>query len=283
MRRPMKIAWIGTGVMGAPMAGHLAAAGHNVTVYNRTRAKAEATGLPVGDTPAAGADGADAVFACVGNDDDLRQVTLGTDGCFAAMREDAVFVDHTTVSATIARELAELRRLVVDAPVSGGQAGAEAGKLAAMCGGSAEAMAAAEPLMQAYAARIVHVGGPGAGQQTKMANQIAIAGVIQGVAEALRFSQRSGLDTDKVLDAISGGAAQSWQMVNRWQSMSEDRFDFGFAVDWMRKDLGLALAEARGNGAALPVAALVDQFYAEVQAMGGARQDTSSLVRRLPK
>jgi 3-hydroxyisobutyrate dehydrogenase len=167
--------------------------------------------------------------------------------------------------------------------VSGGQAGAEAGKLAVMCGGSAAAVAAAEPLIQAYAARIVHVGGPGAGQQTKMVNQIAIAGVIQGVAEALRFAQASGLDTDKVLDAISGGAAQSWQMVNRWQSMAEDRFDFGFAVDWMRKDLGLALAEARANGAALPVAALVDQFYAEVQAMGGNRQDTSSLVRRLPK
>ena len=269
--------------MGAPMAGHLAAAGHEVTVFNRTRTKAEATGLSVADTPAAAADGADAVFACVGNDNDLRQVTLGTDGCLTAMREGAVFVDHTTVSAEIARELADARALVVDAPVSGGQAGAELGKLAVMCGGSDEAVAAARPLMEAYAARIVHVGGPGAGQQTKMVNQIAIAGVIQGVAEALRFAQKSGLDTDKVLDAISGGAAQSWQMVNRWQSMAEDRFDFGFAVDWMRKDLGLALAEARANGAALPVAALVDQFYAEVQAMGGNRQDTSSLVRRLPK
>ena len=279
----MRIGWIGTGVMGAPMAGHLAAAGHDVTVFNRTRAKAEATRLAVADTPAAAAQGADAVFACVGNDDDLRAVTLGADGCFAAMRDDAVFVDHTTVSADIARELAAARALVVDAPVSGGQAGAEAGKLSIMCGGSVEALAAAEPLMQAYAARIVHVGAAGAGQQTKMANQIAIAGVIEGVAEALRFSQKSGLDTGKVLEAISGGAAQSWQMVNRWQSMSEDRFDFGFAIDWMRKDLGLALAEARTNGAVLPVAALVDQFYAEVQAMGGGRQDTSAIVRRLAK
>jgi len=278
-----RLAFIGTGVMGAPMARHLAAAGHDVVVYNRTRAKAAATGLAVADTPAAAAAGAAAVFACVGNDDDLRQVTLGEDGCFAAMDDRAVFVDHTTVSAGIARELAAARALVVDAPVSGGQAGAEAGKLAIMAGGTDEAMAAAEPFMQAYAARIVHVGSAGAGQQTKMVNQIAIAGVIQGVAEALAFARRSGLDTDKVLDAISGGAAQSWQMVNRWPSMAEDRFDFGFAVDWMRKDLGLALAEARGNGASLPVAALVDQFYGEVQAMGGARQDTSSLIRRLPK
>ena len=278
-----RLAFIGTGVMGAPMARHLAVAGHDVVVYNRTRAKAAATGLAVADTPAAAAAGAAAVFACVGNDDDLRQVTRGEDGCFAAMDDRAVFVDHTTVSAGIARELAAARALVVDAPVSGGQAGAEAGKLAIMAGGTAEAMAAAEPFMQAYAARIVHVGAAGAGQQTKMVNQIAIAGVIQGVAEALAFAKRSGLDTAKVLDAISGGAAQSWQMVNRWPSMAEDRFDFGFAVDWMRKDLGLALAEARGNGASLPVAALVDQFYGEVQAMGGARQDTSSLIRRLPK
>ena len=268
--------------MGAPMAGHLAKAGHDLVVFNRTRAKAEATGLRVAATPAAAADGADAVFACVGNDDDLAAVTLGTSGCFASMRDDAVFVDHTTVSAKIARRLAGERRLVVDAPVSGGQAGAERGALAIMCGGSAEAVAAAEPFMQAYAARIVHVGDAGAGQQTKMCNQIAIAGVIQGVAEALRFAQRSGLDTDKVLDAISGGAAQSWQMVNRWPTMARSEFDFGFAVDWMRKDLGLALEEARKNGAVLPVTALVDQFYADVQAMGGARQDTSSLVRRLP-
>jgi 3-hydroxyisobutyrate dehydrogenase len=279
----MKIAFIGTGVMGAPMAKHLAAAGHDVTVYNRTRAKAEATGLPVADTPAAAAAGVEAVLTCVGNDADLEQVTLGSDGAFAAMRDDAVFVDHTTVSADIARRLAAARALVLDAPVSGGQAGAEAGKLSIMCGGSAAALAKAEPVMRAYAARIVHVGDAGAGQQTKMVNQICIAGVLQGVAEALRFAQKSGLDLDKVLEAVSGGAAQSWQMVNRGPTMAEDRFDFGFAVDWMRKDLGLALAEAQVNGAVLPMTALVDQFYAEVQAMGGARQDTSALVRRLPK
>ncbi len=279
----MKIAFIGTGVMGAPMAGHLAQAGHDVTVYNRSKAKAEATGLPVAATPAAAAKDADAVLTCVGTDDDLADVTLGTDGAFAAMRDDAVFVDHTTVSAAIARRLAEARALSVDAPVSGGQAGAENGKLAIMCGGSPEAMAKAEPLLQAYAARIVHVGGPGAGQQTKMVNQICIAGVLEGLSEALRFAQKSDLDLDKVFEAVSGGAAQSWQMVNRWPTMAKDEFDFGFAIDWMRKDLGLALDEAKRNGAVLPVAALVDQFYAEVQQMGGARQDTSALVRRLPK
>ncbi|OYY64908.1 NAD(P)-dependent oxidoreductase [Sphingomonas sp. 28-62-11] len=281
------IAFIGTGIMGGPMARHLAAAGHSLTVYNRTRAKAEAWvaahGGAVADSPAAAATGKDAVIACVGNDDDLAQVTLGTDGAFAAMRDDAVFIDHTTVSADIARRLALARTLVVDAPVSGGQAGAENGKLSIMCGGTAAAMAAAEPLMAAYALRIVHVGGPGAGQQTKMVNQIAIAGVLQGLSEALRFAQASDLDLDKVFEAISGGAAQSWQMVNRWQTMSEDKFDFGFAVDWMRKDLGLALDEARKNGASLPVAAMVDQYYADVQKMGGNRQDTSSLVRRMPK
>lgn len=282
-----KLAFIGTGVMGAPMAGHLVAAGHDVTVYNRSQAKALAWadkyGGSVADTPALAARDADAVFTCVGNDDDLAAVTLGEDGVFAAMRDDAVFVDHTTVSAAIARRLAEARALVVDAPVSGGQAGAENGKLSIMCGGSADAMAKAEPYMQAYAARIVHVGDAGAGQTTKMCNQIAIAGVIQGVSESIRFAQNAGLDLDKVFEAISGGAAQSWQMVNRWPTMAKEDFDFGFAVDWMRKDLGLALDEARRNGAVLPVAALVDQFYADVQAMGGARQDTSALVRRLPK
>ena len=278
-----KIAFIGTGVMGAPMAGHLARAGHDVTVYNRTRSKAEATGLTVADTPAAAAAGKDAVITCVGNDDDLHGVTLGTDGAFAAMRDDAVFIDHTTVSADIARHLFQARALSVDAPVSGGQAGAENGKLSIMCGGTTEAMAKAEPLLQAYAARIVHVGVAGAGQTTKMVNQIAIAGVLQGLSEALRFAQASDLDLAKVFEAISGGAAQSWQMVNRWETMGQDRFDFGFAVDWMRKDLGLALDEAKRNGAVLPVAALVDQFYAEVQKMGGARQDTSALVRRLPQ
>jgi len=282
-----KLAFIGTGVMGAPMAGHLVAAGHDVTVYNRTQAKALAWadkyGGSVADTPALAARDADAVFTCVGNDDDLAAVTLGEDGAFAAMRDDAVFVDHTTVSAAIARRLAEARPLVVDAPVSGGQAGAENGTLSIMCGGSADAMAQAEPYMQAYAARIVHVGDAGAGQTTKMCNQIAIAGVIQGVSESIRFAQNAGLDLDKVFEAISGGAAQSWQMVNRWPTMAKEEFDFGFAVDWMRKDLGLALDEARRNGAVLPVAALIDQFYADVQAMGGARQDTSALVRRLPK
>ena len=281
------IAFIGTGIMGGPMARHLAMAGHQLTVYNRTRAKAEAWvaahGGAVAESPAAAAAGKDAVIACVGNDDDLAHVTLGSDGAFAAMRDDAVFIDHTTVSADIARRLAAARALVVDAPVSGGQAGAENGKLSIMCGGSAAAMAAAEPLMAAYALRIVHVGGPGAGQQTKMVNQIAIAGVLQGLSEALRFAQASDLDLARVFEAISGGAAQSWQMVNRWQTMADDSFDFGFAVDWMRKDLGLALDEARKNGASLPVAAMVDQFYADVQKMGGARQDTSSLVRRMPR
>ena len=287
----MKIGWIGTGVMGAPMAGHLVRAGHEVAVYNRTAAKADAWagkhGGRVATTPAEAADGADAVLTCVGNDDDLAAVTLGADGAFAAMRGGALFVDHTTVSAAIARRLAEeggaRGLMVLDAPVSGGQAGAESGKLSVMCGGSAEAFAAAAPVLGAYAARVVHVGAAGAGQQTKMVNQIAIAGVLGGLSEALRFAQASGLDLDAVFEAVSGGAAQSWQMVNRWGSMAEDRFDFGFAIDWMRKDLGLAIDEARANGAALPVAALVDQFYAEVQAMGGGRQDTSALVRRLRK
>jgi len=279
----MRISFIGTGVMGAPMARHLAAAGHDVTVYNRTRAKAEATGLAVADTPAAAAQGADAVVTCVGNDTDLEQVTLGSDGAFAAMRDDAVFIDHTTVSAAIAERLAAARALVVDAPVSGGQAGAEQGKLAVMCGGTAEAVARAEPVMEAYAARIVHVGAAGAGQRTKMVNQICIAGVLQGLSEAVRFAQKADLDLDKVLEAVSGGAAQSWQMVNRWPTMTKGEFDFGFAIDWMRKDLGLALDEGGRIGATLPMTALVDQFYAEVQAMGGGRQDTSALVRRLGK
>jgi 3-hydroxyisobutyrate dehydrogenase len=284
-----KVSFIGLGVMGAPMAGHLAAAGHDVTVFNRSADKAAAwAGKYQGKTaptPAAAAEGADAVFTCVGADHDLEEVTLGRDGAFATMRAGALFVDHTTVSAHIARRLADdgtnRGLLVVDAPVSGGQAGAENGKLSIMCGASMEAFAAAEPLMQAYAARIVHVGGAGAGQTAKMCNQIAIAGVIQGVAESLRFAQAAGLDTGKVFEAISAGAAGSWQMQNRWATMAEDKFDFGFAVDWMRKDLGLALEEARSNGAALPVAALVDQFYAEVQQMGGGRQDTSSILRRL--
>ena len=287
----LRIAFIGTGVMGGPMAGHLVKAGHHVTVYNRTRARADAWAAQYGgaaaDTPAAAAKDADAVLACVGNDDDLAQVTLGRDGAFAAMRGGALFIDHTTVSARIARQLsveAESRGLMsVDAPVSGGESGAQAGTLSIMCGGTDAAFAAAEPVMRAYAGRIVHIGGPGAGQTTKMVNQIAIAGVLQGLSEALRFAQASHLDTDKVFEAVSGGAAASWQMVNRWDTMAKGAFDFGFAVDWMRKDLGLALEEARVNGATLPVAALVDQFYAEVQALGHGRSDTSSLVERLRK
>ncbi|MDB5680077.1 NAD(P)-dependent oxidoreductase [Sphingomonas bacterium] len=286
-----RVAFIGLGVMGAPIARHLAGAGHEVTVYNRTADKAAAWVAAHGGrsaaTPAEAARDQDAVLTCVGNDEDLAAVTLGDDGAFGAMHEGAVFIDHTTVSADIARRLADEadRRGVhaLDAPVSGGQAGAENGKLSIMCGGSGKAMTLAEPLMHAYAARTVHIGGPGSGQTTKMVNQIAIAGVLQGVSEALRFAQASELDLDKVLEAISGGAAQSWQLVNRWPTMAKDEFDFGFAIDWMRKDLGLALDEAGRNGALLPMTALIDQFYAEVQKMGGARQDTSALVRRLPK
>lgn len=277
--------------MGGPIARHLAGAGHALTVYNRTAEKADAWvaahGGRVAATPAEAADGQDVVMSCVGRDADLEAVTLGPDGAFAAMRAGALFVDHTTVSADIARRLdteATARGILsVDAPVSGGQAGAENGQLSIMCGGSNAAMAAATPVMQAYAKRIVHVGGPGAGQVTKMVNQICIAGVLQGLSEGLRFAQASDLDLDKVFEAISGGAAQSWQMENRWKTMSEDKFDFGFAIDWMRKDLGLALAEAQRNGANLTVTALVDDYYAEVTAMGGGRQDTSALVRRLTK
>lgn len=277
--------------MGGPMARHLAAAGHDLTVYNRSPAKAEAWVKAHGGrqaaSPAEAADGADAVITCVGNDDDLADVTLGREGAFRRMRAGAVFIDHTTVSAKIARQLAVEGKshdlLCVDAPVSGGQAGAENGTLSIMCGGRDKAVEAARPFMQAYGARITHVGPAGAGQTTKMVNQIAIAGVIQGLSEALRFAQAAELDLDKVFEAVSGGAAASWQMLNRWQTMAQDSFDFGFAVDWMRKDLGLAIDEARTNGATLPVASLVDQFYADVQAMGGGRQDTSALVRRLPK
>lgn len=286
-----KIAFIGIGVMGGPMAAHLARAGHDLTVYNRTQSKAEKWvaehGGAFAHSPAEAAKEAQIVISCVGNDDDLSAVTMGRDGAFGAMQGGGLFIDHTTVSAQIARQLsveAQGRSIyVVDAPVSGGQAGAENGKLSIMCGGSKEAFAAAENIMSVYAARIVHVGGPGAGQTTKMCNQIAIAGVLEGLSEALRFAQASKLDLDKVYDAISGGAAQSWQMDNRWDTMANDEFDFGFAVDWMRKDLGLALAEARTNGSTLPVAALVDQFYAEVQAAGGGRHDTSSLVSRIAK
>jgi len=280
-----RVAFIGLGVMGFPMAGHLARAGHEVTVYNRTAAKAEVwTAIHGGRsarTPAAAADGADAVFTCVGNDHDLRQVTLGPDGAFAAMRSGALFADHTTVSAAIARELAEGRDFhVLDAPVSGGQAGAENGQLTVMVGGSPTAFAAAEPIMQAYAKRIGHMGPAGSGQLAKMVNQICIAGVLQGLSEALHFAAEAGLDADAVVDVISKGAAQSWQMDNRARTMTRGEFDFGFAVDWMRKDLGLVLDEARRSGVSLPLTALVDQFYADVQKLGGGRQDTSSLIRR---
>jgi 3-hydroxyisobutyrate dehydrogenase len=284
-----RVAFLGLGVMGGPMARHLAAAGHEVTVYNRNAAKAEAFvaahGGKAAATPAAAAVGADAVLACVGADVDLRAVTLGPDGAFAAMAPGAVFIDHTTVSAEIARELAaageELGLLVVDAPVSGGQAGAENGQLTIMCGGSEAAFKTAEPLMQAYAKRIGHMGPAGAGQLTKMVNQLAIAGILQGLSEALAFGKAAGLDLDAVVDVISKGAAQSWQMDNRAATMVRGQFDFGFAVDWMRKDLGLVLAEAERLGVPLPLAQLVDGYYAEVQAMGGGRQDTSSLIRRL--
>lgn len=286
-----RIAFIGLGVMGGPIARHLAQAGNDMTVFNRSFAKSEKwvqqNGGKLAETPAAAADGADVVVSCVGTDDDLASIALGRDGVFGAMAKGALFVDHTTVSARIARQLgveAKSRGLLcVDAPVSGGQVGAEKGTLSIMCGGSAESFAAAEPVMQAYSSRIVHVGGPGDGQTAKMVNQICIAGVLQGLSEALRFAQSAELDVDRVFDAISGGAAQSWQMDNRWKTMAQDSFDFGFAVDWMRKDLGLALDEARANGATLPLAAMVDQFYADVQHMGGSRQDTSALVRRLPK
>lgn len=286
-----RIAFIGIGIMGGPMARHLAARGHELTVYNRSPAKAERwvaeNGGRMAASPAEAAEGQDAVITCVGNDDDLAEVTLGREGAFRAMRPGAVFIDHTTVSAKIARQLAVEGKShdihCVDAPVSGGQSGAENGTLSIMCGGRDEAVAAARPYMEAYSSRITHVGPAGAGQTTKMCNQICIAGALQGLSEALRFAQHADLDLDKVFEAISGGAAASWQMLNRWKTMANDEFDFGFAIDWMRKDLGLAIDEARLNGAALPVASLVDQFYADVQAMGGGRQDTSALVRRLPK
>lgn len=284
-----RVAFLGLGVMGGPMAAHLAAAGHAVTVYNRTGAKAQAWvaehGGAMAGTPRAAAEGAEFVFACVGNDDDLRAVTLGDAGAFAGMAPGAVFVDHTTASAEVARELhaeARTRGLhFVDAPVSGGQAGAVNGVLTVMCGGDAEPFEAMKPVAMAFARAVTRLGDSGAGQLAKMVNQICIAGLVQGLAEAIAFGQRAGLDMTAVLDVIGKGAAQSWQMDNRGKTMVEGRFDFGFAVDWMRKDLGLVLDEARRNGAKLPVTALVDQFYADVQAEGGGRWDTSSLIRRL--
>ncbi|CAP41001.1 NAD(P)-dependent oxidoreductase [Bordetella petrii] len=284
-----KVAFLGLGVMGLPMAGHLARAGHEVTVYNRTAAKAQAWAEEFGGksapTPREAAAGAQIVFACVGNDDDLRSVVLGDDGAFAGMAPGAIFVDHTTASADVARELYALAReqglQFVDAPVSGGQAGAVNGVLTVMCGGEQQAFDTIKPVAQAYGRAVTRVGAPGAGQLAKMVNQICIAGIVQGLSEAIAFGQAADLDMKLVLDVISKGAAQSWQMENRGSTMVDNKFDFGFAVDWMRKDLGLVLAEARHNGARLPLTALVDQFYGDVQKMGGGRWDTSSLIARL--
>lgn len=280
-----RIAFIGLGVMGAPMARHLAAAGHELTVYNRTLAKAEAWvaahGGRLARTPAEASASAEVVITCVGNDADLRSVTLGPYGAFGAMASGTLFIDHTTVSAEIARELAATPGIAcVDAPVSGGQAGAENGQLTVMAGGDPDAFRRARPIMACYAHRIGRLGPAGAGQLTKMANQIAIAGILEGLAEALNFAKAAGLDANAVVDVISKGAAQSWQMDNRAPTMIRGEYDFGFAVDWMRKDLGLVLDEGRRLGLSLPLAALVDQFYAEVQQIGAGRQDTSSLLRR---
>ncbi len=302
---PQRVAFLGLGVMGYPMAGHLKRAGHAVTVYNRTAAKAEQwvgeyaqagggagtaptpPGSASAPTPRQAAHDADIVFACVGNDDDLRSIVLGEHGALAGMKPGAVFVDHTTASAAVARELhaAAAAREVqfVDAPVSGGQAGAVNGALTVMCGGEPEVFARVQPVIMAFARACTLIGGPGAGQLAKMVNQICIAGLVQGLSEGIAFGAAAGLDMKLVLDVIGKGAAQSWQMDNRGTTMIEDRFDFGFAVDWMRKDLGLCLDEAKRNGASLPVTALVDQFYGDVQRMGGARWDTSSLIKRLRK
>jgi 3-hydroxyisobutyrate dehydrogenase len=287
----VKAAFLGLGVMGYPMARHLKAKGHEVTVYNRTTAKAEKwvseQGGRLAKTPAEAAAGQDIVFACVGNDDDLRQVTLGEAGAFKAMAKGAVFVDHTTASAGIARELHATATAAgfgfLDAPVSGGQAGAENGQLTVMVGGDQATFEIAQPVIMSFAKAARLLGEPGAGQLAKMMNQICIAGVVQGLAEAIHFGKQSGMDIEAVIDVISKGAAQSWQMENRYKTMNAGKFDFGFAVDWMRKDLGIVLDEGRANGAKLPLTALVDQFYAEVQAMGGKRWDTSSLLARLER
>jgi 3-hydroxyisobutyrate dehydrogenase len=284
-----KVAFLGLGVMGFPMAGHLALAGHDVVVFNRSAAKAQAwTGEFKGKsapTPREAVAGRDLVFCCVGNDDDLRSVALGPDGAFAGMKPGAIFIDHTTASANVARELyaeAKKRGLqFVDAPVSGGQAGAQNGMLTVMCGGDAAAFEAAKPVAMVFARAFTLLGAAGAGQLAKMVNQIAIAGLVQGLSEAISFGQKAGLDMAQVLEVIGKGAAQSWQMDNRGKTMIEGKFNHGFAVDWMRKDLGLCLDEAKRNGSRLPVTALVDQFYADVQAAGGKRWDTSSLITRL--
>lgn len=284
-----RVAFLGLGVMGYPMAGHLTRAGHTVTVYNRTAAKAQQWAAECGGktapTPRAAAEGAQIVFSCVGNDDDLRSVVSGSDGALAGMTRGAAFVDHTTASAAVARELHQAAAAqgvdFIDAPVSGGQAGAVNGVLTVMCGGDAAAFARIKPVALAYARAVTLIGGPGAGQLAKMVNQLCIAGLLQGLAEGIAFGQAAELDMKLVLDVIGKGAAQSWQLENRGPTMVDDKFSFGFAVDWMRKDLGLCVDEARRNGATLPVAALVDQFYADIQAMGGGRWDTSSLIRRL--
>ncbi len=285
-----KIAWIGLGVMGFPMAGHIRTKGGvDLTVYNRTRAKADQWAAKFGGkaaaTPAEAAQDADFVFACVGNDDDLRAVTTGKDGAFETLKSGAVFIDNTTASADVARELYAAARAkgagFLDAPVSGGQAGAENGALTVMVGGDEADFAKAEPVIAHYARAVKLLGPAGAGQLTKMVNQICIAGLVQGLSEGIHFAQKAGLDVEAVIDTISKGAAQSWQMDNRWETMNGGKFEFGFAVDWMRKDLSICLGEARRNGAHLPVAALVDQFYSEIQKMGGNRWDTSSLIARL--
>ncbi len=284
-----KLAFLGLGVMGAPMAGHLQKAGHDVTVYNRTASKAQdwvqTYGGAMATTPREAAQGADFVMACVGNDDDLRSVCLGDDGAFAGMASGSVFVDHTTVSAAVTAELYAaadaLQISFVDAPISGGQAGAENGALSIMCGGDEGAYDRAEPIVQPYAKLCRRIGASGAGQMTKMCNQIAIAGLVQGLSEALHFAEKAGLDGRAVVEVISQGAAGSWQMANRYETMLDDHFEHGFAVDWMRKDLGICLDTADANGASLPVTALVDQFYKDVQKMGGGRWDTSSLFKRL--
>ncbi len=286
-----RAAFIGLGVMGYPMAGHLAGAGHEVRVYNRTTSKARAWCEQFegsrADTPCEAAEGADVVFCCVGNDDDVREVMLCDDVILAGCREGSLVVDHTTASAELARELSALAAEqgigFVDAPVSGGQAGAENGQLTVMAGGRDEDVERARPVMDAYAKSITRIGDSGAGQLAKAANQLCITGIVQGLSEALHFAKCAGLDVDKVIEAIGGGAAQSWQMDNRWRTMVNNEFDFGFAVDWMRKDLAIAFAEAEKNGATLELAKLVDRYYEEVQAMGGNRWDTSSLIARLEK
>ncbi|MEO0343399.1 MAG: NAD(P)-dependent oxidoreductase [Pseudomonadota bacterium] len=286
-----KVAFLGLGVMGYPMAGYLAKAGHEVTVYNRTKSKSQKWVKEFGGTTAAtpqdAARGQEMVFACVGNDDDLRDVTIGDQGAFSSMQPSSIFVDHTTVSAKVTEELyqaaANQRFGFIDAPVSGGQAGAENGKLTVMCGGDPDVYASVEPLIMSFAQASRLMGPSGSGQLTKMVNQICIAGLLQGLSEGLAFSKRAGLDSKAVLDVISKGAAGSWQMSNRGETMLEDKFDFGFAVDWMRKDLGICFDEADANGTDLVVAKLVDGYYADVQSMGGGRWDTSSLIRRLTK